>query len=240
MIFSFRLKKLALTFLFIFIGVTDGVSDNKIYKVSMTDVNRIICDDAISEVIFSEEKGLITKVSGNEVFVKFPVTIIIDSVDGTKETLYSDSSAEVFLVCGNSTHSLILSPAKIPAQTISLISAVNTNSIDGGSRDEEELLSELMILAIEDRIPASFKDEIFNDVKRLNRGDVELTIIKKRSSIGQGYTISEYHLHSSKEVTLVPTELISLAGVSNPAAILLTAETFSGWARGFVIERGVR
>ena len=236
-------KKLVLTFSFIFIfGVDISFSSTKVYTISRTDVNRIICDDEISEVIFSEEKGLITKTSGKEVFIKFPVNIIVDAQDGSRETIYSDDTAEVFLVCGNTTHSLILKPSNVPAKTITLVEeGLSSKRVhDGDSRDEEELLANLMVLAVNEEVPKTFKKEVINKLERFKRGDVEITFIKKNKYVGQGYTISEYHIHSSSEVTLLTTELISFSRIVTPAALLLTAESFKGWIRGYVIERGVK
>lgn len=231
-------KMLALTFLFF--GVTTLSYSNDVYNLSMTDVNRIICTDNIKDVVFSEEKGLITKVSGKEVFVKFPVTIMLDQETGVKETVYTRDSTELFLVCGEATYSLLLKPVKIPAQTINLKATTSTVDIEAQSKDQEDTLTSLMKLAIEDKLPKSFKRSSYNVVKKIPRVDAELTVIYKQSFIGSGYTIKEYHIHSTKEVTLFPTELIAFKGVKNPAAALLTSEHFRGWSRGFIIERGVR
>lgn len=210
------------------------------YTVSMTDVNRIVCPDTVKDVFFSEEKGLISKVSGTDVFLKFPVTITIDQETQEKTTSYSTQAAEVFLVCGETTHSLILKPAKIPAQTIILKPEAEPVSKmpEYRGKDEEEILAGIMKAAIEDRLPVGFKKVKKNIVTEQLRSGGTLKVVYWQEHAGHGYRVKEYHLFSPVEITLLPAEAAAFKGVNNPAAILFTAETFKGWSRAFVIERG--
>lgn len=204
------------------------------YKVSMKDVNRIICPEEITEVVFSEEKGLISKVSGRELFIKFPVTITIDQETGSKNYDYSNEDAEVFIVCGE-TYNLNLKPAKILSQTITIEPKIGQISEFKG-KDAEELLGALMTLAIERSLPVAFKVSEKNISHSLSRGDMTLNVIYKKVSVGGGYLIREYQIYSGNEITLTPLELVSFPDVTKPLAISLTSETFKGWIRGFVIE----
>lgn len=205
------------------------------YTVSKTDVNRIICPAAIKEVIFSEEKGLTSKVVGNEVFIKFPVTMIINQETLEKTTTYSSSSAEVFLVCGEETYNLILTPAKISSQTIEIQSTTQQiNEING--KDTEEMLGALIGLAIENDIPGSFKTTDKNISYNLHNKFRKLDVIYRKVSKGSGYVIKEFHIYSPDEVAILPVELLSFPEVENALAVCLTSEKFKGWVRGFVIE----
>lgn len=209
------------------------------FTVSMTDVNRIVCPEAVKDVFFSEEKGLISKVSGTDVFIKFPVTIVVDQQTGDKTTKYSNQNAEVFLVCGGSTRSLLLKPARISAQTIILKQEINDlGSIEEfKGKDEEEILSALMKAAIENRIPSGFKDTRKNEVWDIERGGAKIKVVYHKEYFGSGYKVKEFRIHSLYQITILPPELTSFRGVSNPAAAMLTAENFTGWTRAFVIER---
>ena len=221
-----------------FVGLVFA-SETKTYTVSMTDVNRIVCSDVIKEVFFSEEKGLISQVSGTDAYIKFPVTITINQETQEKITSYYDKNAELFIVCGNQTHSLNLKPAKIAAQTIYLenssLPIAETPEFEG--KDEEEILAALMTAAIENDLPSGFK-KMKKNVQRIeNRKGTKLKIIYSAEYVGHGYFLREYHLFSPTELTILPVEVASFQEVVSPAAVLLTFEKFKGWSRAFVIER---
>lgn len=205
------------------------------FTLSKSDVNRIICPAPIKDVIFSEEKGLTSKVVGNEVFIKFPVTIIVNQETMEKTTTYSNTSAEVFLVCGGETYNLILTPAKIAAQTVELKPKTPLiNELKG--KDTEEILGALIGLAIEDDMPGSFKTEDKNISYKINRLGGNLDVIFRKVSKGGGFEVKEFHIYSPVEITMLPTELMGFPDITKPLAITLTSEKFKGWVRGFVIE----
>lgn len=231
------MKKIIPVCLFLIIGKNAFPSDT--FNVSMTDVNRIVCREAVKDVFFSEEKGLVTKISGNDLFVKFPAAVVIDQQTGDKTTKYSNTPAELFLVCGDTTYSLVLKPTGIPARTIMLKSKSSTvdKSAEFKGKDEEEILSALMKAAIEERIPEGFKETIKNTAWDTQRSGVNVRIVFYREYSGSGYTVKEFRIYSPVRITILPPEVIGFHYVSNPAAAMLTSETFSGWSRAFVIER---
>lgn len=212
------------------------VNNVKIYSASKMDVNRIICPAPVTDVIFSEEKGLVTKIVDNELFVKFPVQITINQEAQEKIVTYAEQNAELYIICEDATYNIILKPSIIPSQTI-IIEAdkkdTASKEILNQGKETEEILSLLIKRAIENDLPKSF--QVINKNKRydLSRG---ITVIYRSESIGAGYSVKEYHIYSPLETTILDTELLTFPEVNNPLAMSITSEYFLGWVRAFVIE----
>lgn len=83
-------------------------------KMSASDVNRITCPVEITDVVYSEEKGIQVKAVGKNAFVKFLVRKL-----GSKE-VYSTTPADLYVVCGEKVYSIIAFPQKIPSVTVYL------------------------------------------------------------------------------------------------------------------------
>jgi len=83
-------------------------------KMSASDVNRITCPVDITDVVYSEEKGVQIKAVGKNAFVKFLVRKL-----GSKE-VYSSTPADLYIVCGDKVYSIIAFPLKIPSVTVYL------------------------------------------------------------------------------------------------------------------------
>lgn len=206
-----------------------------VYTVSRSDVNRIICPGAVTDVIFSEEKGITSKVVGNDVFVKFPVTVSVDQETMEKRVLYGNNAAELFLVCGGVTYNTILKPADIPSQTIKIEpKEQEVNELKG--KDTEEVLGVLIGFAVDGSFPKSFRMSEHNASYDIARNGGKLTVLYRRLWSGGGYNVREFHIYSGSEITLMPVELIGFPEVKKPLAVSLTAEKFKGWTRGFIIE----
>jgi conjugal transfer pilus assembly protein TraK len=202
-------------------------------EMSSTDVNRIICPVTSSEVnvIHSTEKGMITKVVENNVFVKFS---IIKKKEGPKEELiYRDSPAELYVVCGGEVFSMIVIPKQIPTQTIKLSS---------GEKDRIKKNIEMMAgLPLEEKIikmiQAAYKDDIPNtftvEDRRTDMGlyeDVSVVLRRVISADGTGLRLLEYDVRAvgSNEIHVNETTFMrpELAG-RIPLAIALEEHTIT-------------
>jgi conjugal transfer pilus assembly protein TraK len=92
------------------------VKPNKTTMVEMSslDINRVYCDGEITDVIFSEEKGVRVKIVKNNAFVKFVVKKIED------QEIPTDKPADLFFVCNEQVYSIIAIPKRIPSTFVYL------------------------------------------------------------------------------------------------------------------------
>lgn len=85
-------------------------------QLSNMDINRIVCPGPMSDLIFSQEKGMTGHFSGNNAFIKFKIE------DMAGEYLYADEQSELFVVCNNTVYTLIVTPTDTPSVTLRLAS----------------------------------------------------------------------------------------------------------------------
>lgn len=83
-------------------------------ELSGREINRIVCPGQMTDLIFSEEKGLTGHFSGNNAFVKFTA----EEVGGKLK--YSKEPSEIYVVCNGSVYTIIGTPAEINAATVRL------------------------------------------------------------------------------------------------------------------------
>ena len=83
-------------------------------ELSSREINRIVCPGQMSDLIFSEEKGLTGHFSGNNAFIKFTA----EEVGG--KLRYSQEPSEIYAVCNGSVYTLIGTPSDINAVTVRL------------------------------------------------------------------------------------------------------------------------
>jgi len=87
-------------------------------ELSNTDVNRIVCvNGKIGNIFFSQEKGMIVKISGNEAYIKFKS--LLDPL--TNKITRITTPAEFYIRCAGKTYSFIAKPKAIPTKTVYLV-----------------------------------------------------------------------------------------------------------------------
>jgi conjugal transfer pilus assembly protein TraK len=98
------------------VGNVVYVKPNRATMVEMSslDINRVYCDGEITDVIFSEEKGVRVKIVKNNAFVKFVVKRIED------KEIPVENPVDIFFVCDNQVYSVIAIPKRIPSAFIYL------------------------------------------------------------------------------------------------------------------------
>ncbi|MEM4619116.1 MAG: type-F conjugative transfer system secretin TraK [Desulfurococcaceae archaeon] len=84
-------------------------------QLSSVDVNRVVCPHTIKSVIFSEERGILAEVIGNNLFIKYKVTKVGDKY------IFSETPVDMYIVCGNKVYSMVGVPTRIPGVSIYLI-----------------------------------------------------------------------------------------------------------------------
>jgi conjugal transfer pilus assembly protein TraK len=123
--------------------------------MSNTDVNRVTCMGGVpvKDVVFSNEKGITTKVNGSNVFVKFKVR----ENPNTLETEYITEPVELYVICGreNTVYTLITVPRKLPAQWVRL-----------GGVDNKKIEKNLSLFQGQ-----SFEEKVLKIMKQAYRGD---------------------------------------------------------------------
>lgn len=81
---------------------------------SNTDINRIVCPGPMTDLIFSQEKGMTGHFSGNNGFIKFKIR------DSGGKYVYADTQTELFVVCNSAVYTLLVTPTDMPSVTVRL------------------------------------------------------------------------------------------------------------------------
>lgn len=83
-------------------------------ELSSQEINRIVCPGEMTDLIFSEEKGLTGHFSGNNAFIKFTAE------ERNGKRAYSTEPSEIYAVCKGAVYTIIAAPAEINAVTLRL------------------------------------------------------------------------------------------------------------------------
>jgi len=87
-------------------------------ELSNTDVNRVVCiEGKITNVFYSQEKGVIVKISEDEVYIKFKTLFNPQ----TNKTVRITTPTEFYIRCAGKTYSFIAQPKSIPTKTVYLV-----------------------------------------------------------------------------------------------------------------------
>ncbi len=164
-------------------------------NMSASDINRIVCQEPIKDVIFSEEKGITVNVSGNNAFVKFKPSR--KAAGGGMQTVYSSNPAEFFIICGPSVYSIVAVPKRITPQTV-FLSTGKRRAIEENLDLYAGMPFEKKIVDILEQIYKGDISEYF-DVKKKNIAfDLfdDLNVLLRQVIIveGEGLRIKSYYL----------------------------------------------
>ena len=160
--------------------------------MSSSDVNRINCRDEVRDVATSSEKGVLVKIVGKDVFIKFT---ILKGFDG--KIKYSTTPTELFVVCGESTYNLVIVPKQVPSRTIRLGTGA-AHRIKANQELYATLPFERKILrAIKDVYTEQMPDSY--QIIKIDRsvGNYQEFSIRHRRSIvieGEGLVLQEFEL----------------------------------------------
>jgi conjugal transfer pilus assembly protein TraK len=158
-------------------------------RLSNSDVNRIVCQDDIRDVIYSQEKGVVVRIAGKNAFVKFTVT------KKGSQILYSETPSELHVVCGETIFSMVALPQRVPAQTIQLSTGqkerVKKNlALFEGLPFEKKILK-LVRDTYAEEIPESFVIRAVNRKFNLFQ-EIGLTLRREILVEGEGLRVLEY------------------------------------------------
>lgn len=224
--------------LLIFLGLKAyaGIEPDVVTEVMVSnmDVNRIVCPYPITDVVFSQEKGIIVKVTDRNAFVKLPV--IVKTVDGVEtEKKYYNAKTEIFVMCGGNVYTLLLRPAKIQAQTIYLTDTKGDmkKSYEYVKNNKyEDLMINLIDSLSNDKPEKGFV--IKNVFKNYRHKNIDFTL--SRIMVGGGFKVKEFIIYSKNKVTIENLELLNLPEIVDPKAVALFDNEFIGVTKGYVVE----
>lgn len=210
-------------------------------KLSSTDLNRIICTSGdVKEALTSDEKGLMIKITGKDVFVKYKVGKRSDG-----KLSYSTTPTEIYIVCGENTYSMIAFPDRMPSQTIRLSSGIEDRAKENQSLYEglpfEKRVMRLIKEVYTDSIPESYtvrqRNEAEGSWKSLN------IVLKREVDVeGEGMHLKEYHLTLKPSVDVVKLSekmFIRKEFAINPIAVSIDKHNLKKgeMSRLFIVEQ---
>lgn len=161
--------------------------------MSRSDVNRIVCSEPVKDVIYSEEKGVMSKFYGNSAYVKFN----FDEVGGA--VAYNENPIELHVICGETTYTLVAVPLPVPPQIIRLGSdkaaKVRENASMFKDSTTNKQIRELMVRAYKNDYPESFTVRKYSTPIYIYR---DLDIVHARTTVveGEGVSVKEFHVIS--------------------------------------------
>jgi hypothetical protein len=221
------------------LGVTAYANETAAtYMLSNSDVNRIVAPAPIKEVHTSDEKALQIKISGDSLYVKFPVIMTDDNGLVTK-TLATEPVG-VFIDTGADVYNLLLYPTDNPPQTIALKSSSTdeVEELEIKGKAIEDVLSELIRIVTQDKMPAGVVPIDHNKASQIARGHYAITALLRKEMNIYSFKVLEVYLYSPVETSIIDAELLKLPWISTPMATAVLDSTFKGWTRAVVIQKG--
>lgn len=159
--------------------------------LSRSDVNRVVCRSPIRDVNYSDEKGVLVKLSGNNAFVKFQA----EKIDG--KIHYTKMPVELFISCGDAVYNLVAVPKAVPSQTIRLENGRAAKAKKNIALFKEQTIKKKVVSLIKraymDDLPESFTVSIENRPLRIFR-DVGVVLKRIVTVDGEGLILKEYQV----------------------------------------------
>jgi len=194
-------------------------------KMSVTDVNRMVCSGEISDVVYSKEKGLTVKVSGGNIYLKFPV--LSDNEEGP---VYAETPSEIYVTCDGVVYTIIAVPERMPPVVVRFRDAkrkIRKNLSVFKGLALEESMAKFIMYAYRDDIPESFDvitvvDPKTGEGRRLKKFPALKASLKRIiSASGEGLTLREFYLYPESNMEVRETDFLLLA--KRPAAVALSS-----------------
>jgi len=187
--------------------------------MSRSDVNRIVCSEPIKDVIFSEEKGVISKFYGNSAYIKFTFDQLGDVA------VYNKNPVELHVICGNTTYTLVAVPMPVPPQLIRLGSGKASNARENATMFKDSTtnkqIRELLLRAYKNDFPESFSVSKHATPIHLFR-DLDITLVRTTTVDGEGVLVKEFQVISKVNgIELKEKHFLRRELSGNPGAIAL-------------------
>lgn len=209
-------------------------------ELSNMDANRIICPTPITDIVFSEEKGLMIHYTKKDAYLKFKII----KKEPTRNE-YAKYPSELFINCDNKVYHIIAIPKKVPSKTIQLASntrkAIKKNHRFLKGLPLEEKVLKLIKVVYTDDIPDSFTIQTLNSPIILFQ-DIQITHRRTVKIDGEGFLIKEYVLqnkNASRTIPLKESDFLRSEFTLRPVALSIDILSLKPGhaARMIIIER---
>lgn len=209
-----------------------------IVHLSNRDINRIVCSGSISDLIFSEEKGVTGHFSGNSAFIKFRA----EEING--ELLYAETPSELFVVCNGAVYTLIAEPHEIASVTLNLAApakdAFHKNIDLYKNMPLEKQVLQIIKQGYEGGYPSSYKVANADTLIPLC-GDLRVNLIQTVDVEGVGLRLKQFRVASTKNepVELEEKTFLSLGISESILAVAIEDHVLNTGeeTRVFVVEK---
>jgi len=207
-------------------------------QLSNRDINRIVCSGPMSDLIFSEEKGITGHFSGNSAFIKFKA----EEVGG--QLTYAETPSELFIVCNGAVYTLIAEPQEISSVTLHLAAPakdVFKKNIDHyKNMPLERKVLQIIKEGYEGGYPSSYKVSNADTLVPLC-GDLSVSLMQTVDVEGVGLRLKQFKVASTKNETMELQEktFLSLGISESVLAVAIEDQVLNiGEAtRVFVVEK---
>jgi conjugal transfer pilus assembly protein TraK len=209
-----------------------------IVQLSNRDINRIVCSGPMSDLIYSEEKGVTGHFSGNSAFIKFKA----EELDG--QLTYAETPSELFIVCNGAVYTLIAEPHATSSVTLHLAEPakdVLKKNIDHyKNMPLEKQVLQIIKEGYEGGYPSSYK--VSNAATLIPLcGDLSVNLIQTVDVEGIGLRLKQFKVASKRDETMELKEKTFLSLFISEAILAVAIEDQvlnTGEAtRVFVVEK---
>jgi len=193
-------------------------------ELSNMDINRIVCSGPMTDLIFSQEKGMTGHFSGNNAFIKSK----IEDMGG--EYIYADEQSELFVVCNNTVYTLIVTPMDIPSVTIRLASSkgdsFRKNIAHYKNLPLEKQALQIIREAYDGAYPSSYRVSEPAKVESLSP-DLEVTLTQVVDVDGAGLRLKKYSVRSLVQDPVTLDEKLFLSSSVSGSILAVAIEDHS-------------
>lgn len=209
-----------------------------IVQLSNRDINRIVCSGPMSDLIYSEEKGVTGHFSGNSAFIKFKA----EELDG--QLTYAETPSELFIVCNGAVYTLIAEPHPTSSVTLHLAAPakdVFKKNIDlYKNMPLEKQVLQIIKEGYEGGYPSSYKVSNADTLIPLC-GDLSVNLMQTVDVEGIGLRLKQFKVASTKDEAMELKEKTFLSLFISEAILAVAIEDQvlnTGEAtRVFVVEK---
>lgn len=209
-----------------------------IVQLSNRDINRIVCSGPMSDLIYSEEKGVTGHFSGNSAFIKFKA----EELNGL--LTYAETPSELFVVCNGAVYTLIAEPHEITSVTLHLAAPakdVFKKNIDHyKNMPLEKQVLQIIKEGYEGGYPSSYKVSNADTLIPLC-GDLSVNLMQTVDVEGMGLRLKQFKVASTKAEAMELQEKTFLSLGIGEAILAVAIENHvlnTGEAtRVFVVEK---
>lgn len=212
--------------------------------LSGSDTNRFICpegsearDAGETSVIVSKEKGVVIKIVGRNVFIKFLERKMGDKV------MLSSTPTDLFVVCGEIVYNIIAVPKNGPSKTIRLVDSVNKvkkNIAQYETMSYEKKLLQIIKSVYKNELPDSFSVQQINKHIELFDG-LDIVLARLVTVDGEGLRAKEFRINciGKEPVELSEKDFLRGEFTTAAAAVIIDKMHLSkgDTARMIIVER---